>query len=166
MPIIGNVIGSASSGGAKTVSTVVEAPTIATFSLRDTAAVVGNMIGGGGSAPKTMVLRTENGEEMIAVFVGNEVIFDAVPDDIREGKVAASAHGKVVGVKVIPEYTRSYALIDTSNGLCLGTFAGTTSVDDSKFIEIDDYDEEYISKYYINGSWYEDSAGTIPWSLL
>ena len=31
-------------------------------------------------------------------------------------------------------------------------------------IEIPVYDKNYLMKYYINGAWYEDAAGTIPWT--
>jgi hypothetical protein len=31
-------------------------------------------------------------------------------------------------------------------------------------VQLPVYDEEYLGKYYINGSWYEDAEGTIPWT--
>ena len=31
------------------------------------------------------------------------------------------------------------------------------------WINVPVYDTGYVFKYYINGSWYEDAAGTIPW---
>ena len=35
---------------------------------------------------------------------------------------------------------------------------------ENNLVAIPVYDEEYLFKYYINGNWYEDEAGTIPWS--
>lgn len=61
-------------------------------------------------------------------------------------------------------YAYNYAVIDLATGLCTGV--QTTTVDCSaepSFIEIPVYDPEYCMKYYINGNWYEDAAGTIPW---
>ena len=48
---------------------------------------------------------------------------------------------------------------------CIGVI--TTTIDRSgeeDLIPIPVYDEEYGFKYYINGNWYEDAAGTIPWT--
>ena len=60
-------------------------------------------------------------------------------------------------------YHYNYAQID-STGLCLGVQTTTYEiVDNPLFVEIPVYDEEYIFKYYINGAWYEDAEGTIPW---
>lgn len=52
----------------------------------------------------TYLLVDENGVEVPAVFVENETIFTAGPDDIRDGKVAANGYGIVVGTKDIPAY--------------------------------------------------------------
>lgn len=62
-------------------------------------------------------------------------------------------------------YAYNYAQIDLTTGLCIGV--QTTTVDCSAepdLVEIPVYDEEYLFKYYINGAWYEDAAGTIPWT--
>lgn len=62
-------------------------------------------------------------------------------------------------------YAYNYAQIDLATGLCLGV--QTTTVDCSEdpcMIAIPVYDENYLFKYYINGAWYEDAAGTIPWT--
>jgi hypothetical protein len=59
----------------------------------------------------------------------------------------------------------NYATIDPDTGMCIQV--ETTSADcsgDPTLVEIPVYDEEYICKYYINGAWYEDAAGTIPWT--
>ena len=63
-------------------------------------------------------------------------------------------------------YAYHYALIDPETGLCLGVQTTTQWYDaanDPEFVEIPVYDEEYIFKYYIDGNWYEDAEGTIPW---
>lgn len=71
-------------------------------------------------------------------------------------------------------YAYAYAEIDNTTGMCIGMFtssspdeAGPTS-ENTTVISIPVYDEGYAFKYYINGNWYEDAAGTIPWqsSLL
>lgn len=66
-------------------------------------------------------------------------------------------------------YAYHYAEIDDATGLCIGVMtssnpdcAGPTSVG-STYITIEVYDPEFIFKYYLNGSWYEDAEGTIPW---
>lgn len=162
MAIVGNVIGSASSGGAKLPTVQNEAAPMSVFALRNAAVpVVGNMIGGSGGAPKMFILQNEDGQEIPVVLVGSEIVFTANANDIREGKIAASAHGVVTGTNVMPDYNYIYALINADN-MCTGLFVGTVAISDSKFINITVYDRNYISKYYINGSWYEDPAGTIP----
>ena len=67
-------------------------------------------------------------------------------------------------------YAYKYAEIDDATGMCLGVMT-SSSPDDAgptlsgpTWIEIPVYDEEYIFKYYINGNWYEDAEGTIPWT--
>ena len=61
-------------------------------------------------------------------------------------------------------YAYNYAEIDLETGLCLGVRSCTYEIDDPSCIEIPVNDPEYIFKYYINGEWYEDEAGTIPWT--
>lgn len=61
-------------------------------------------------------------------------------------------------------YAYNYAQIDLETGLCLGVQSTTVDCsEDPCMIEIPVYDENYLFKYYINGAWYEDAAGTIPW---
>ena len=63
------------------------------------------------------------------------------------------------------QYYYKYAEIDLETNMCIGVHTFTYSAeDDPRFVEIPVYDEEYIFKYYINGSWYEDPDGTIPWT--
>lgn len=50
------------------------------------------------------ILVMEDGTEIPAVVVGEETKFDATPDDIRLGKIAATNSGVTVGEKVIPGY--------------------------------------------------------------
>jgi hypothetical protein len=65
-------------------------------------------------------------------------------------------------------YAYNYAEIDPSTGMCVGVVTTTAEGHTENFVEIPVYDEEYCFKYYINGNWYEDAEGTIPWesSLL
>lgn len=65
-------------------------------------------------------------------------------------------------------YAYNYAEIDPATGMCVGVITKTSEGAAENFVEIPVYDEEYIMKYYINGNWYEDPEGTIPWvsSLL
>lgn len=62
-----------------------------------------------------------------------------------------------------------YAEIDLETNMCIGVHS-TSSPNPAgeEFVSIPVYDEEYIMKYYIDGNWYEDEEGTIPWesSLL
>lgn len=58
-----------------------------------------------------------------------------------------------------------YAEIELDTGLCIGVHS-TSSPNPAgeEFIAIPVFDEEYLFKYYINGNWYEDEEGTIPWT--
>lgn len=60
-------------------------------------------------------------------------------------------------------YAYNYAEIDPSTGMCIGVYSQTDICDSPNFIEIPVNDTEYLLKYYINGNWYEDAEGTIPW---
>lgn len=67
-------------------------------------------------------------------------------------------------------YAYNYAEIDDATGMCIGihtssngdaagpTGSGTT------YISVPVYDGDYLLKYYIDGNWYEDAEGTIPWT--
>ena len=58
--------------------------------------ICGNMIGG--TAPlKTVKLIDEDGNEIIGVIVGSEIVFTAEDSDVRKGKVYASDNGVSVG---------------------------------------------------------------------
>lgn len=61
----------------------------------------------------------------------------------------------------------NFAEIDPATNMCI--CVETTSNPNAKdglpnWVEIPAYDEEYLFKYYINGAWYEDAAGTTPWT--
>lgn len=57
-----------------------------------------------------------------------------------------------------------YAVIDLETRQCYTVCTYTIFIDDPAFIEIDTLNFDYMDKYYIDGSWYEDEEGTIPWS--
>ena len=64
-------------------------------------------------------------------------------------------------------YAYHYAEIDLETNMCVGVQTTTREMDVSQYpdwVEIPVYDEEYCFKYYINGEWYEDPEGTIPWT--
>lgn len=65
-------------------------------------------------------------------------------------------------------YAYNYATIDPETNMCVDV--QTTTYDCSGnpdygtyLIELEVCDPEYLFKYYINGEWYEDAEGTIPW---
>ena len=61
----------------------------------------------------------------------------------------------------------NYAEIELDTGLCIAVETTSMQLDLNRYpemIEIPVYDEDYIDKYYLNGSWYEDPEGTIPWT--
>lgn len=60
-------------------------------------------------------------------------------------------------------YAYNYAQIDLSTGMCIGVVTRTYESTQEDLIPIPVYDENYLLKYYINGNWYEDAEGTIPW---
>ena len=62
------------------------------------------------------------------------------------------------------QYAYNYALIDET-GFCYEVRSTSRNCDGEEgYIAIPEYNNDYIFKYYINGAWYEDAAGTIPWS--
>lgn len=62
-----------------------------------------------------------------------------------------------------PRLYYKYAEIDVDTGECVGLRTQTYPIDNPALIPIEVSDENYIGKYYINGEWYEDAEGTIPW---
>ena len=63
-----------------------------------------------------------------------------------------------------PRLYNFYAHIDLENGECIGVRRTTETINHPSMISIPVYDEAYSGKFYINGNWYEDAAGTIPWT--
>ena len=57
-----------------------------------------------------------------------------------------------------------YATIVVDTGECIGVRRTTQVINNPAVISIPVYDDEYIGKFYINGAWYEDAEGIIPWS--
>lgn len=63
-------------------------------------------------------------------------------------------------------YAYNYAQIDPNTNMCINVQSRMTEIDleaNPDWVEIPVNDINYLMKYYINGEWYEDAAGTIPW---
>lgn len=64
-------------------------------------------------------------------------------------------------------YAYNFAYIDPVTNMCIEVFTCTDpnegNRDDVIVVQLDVYDPEYGCKYYINGNWYVDAEGTIPW---
>lgn len=76
--------------------------------------IVGNIVGGGGSIPKTYILQTEDGQEIPAVLTEEEVDITATANDIRLGKIAVTENGVIEGSKIIPAcHTRRGTVVVT-----------------------------------------------------
>lgn len=63
-----------------------------------------------------------------------------------------------------PRLHNFYAYIDVENGECLGVQRTTDIINNPAMIPIPVYDTHYVGKFYLNGAWYEDAEGTIPWT--
>lgn len=67
-------------------------------------------------------------------------------------------------------FAYNFAEIEDATGMCLGVVSTTDPEQEgptaggTTYVVIPVYDEEYIFKYYIDGNWYEDAEGTIPWT--
>ena len=64
-------------------------------------------------------------------------------------------------------FAYNYAFVDPSTNMCLEFQSSSAPITENSFyiiVEVPVNDPEYIAKYYINGEWYEDAAGTIPWT--
>lgn len=57
-----------------------------------------------------------------------------------------------------------YAVLQEGSTECVNVCTAARAINDPTYIEIDTLNFDYIGKHYINGAWYEDAAGTIPWS--
>lgn len=62
-------------------------------------------------------------------------------------------------------YAYNFAYIDPATNMCFEVRTTTDPIQGTYegWIEIPVYDVEYVGKFYINGNWYEDAEGTIPW---
>lgn len=69
--------------------------------------VNGNTVGGIG-LERTYILQDAHGNEFVGVMVDNDVVFNATPNDVRKGKIAANETGVFVGEKIIPKYYTTY----------------------------------------------------------
>lgn len=59
----------------------------------------------------------------------------------------------------------NYVEIDPETNMCIDFM--TTSHEETErenIIQVPVNDPEYLGKYYINGEWYEDAEGIIPWT--
>lgn len=65
--------------------------------------IYGNMVGGA-SLAQVRIIQDAEGNEVPAVLVEQETVFDATPNDIRAGKLAATEQGVTRGTKDIPAY--------------------------------------------------------------
>ena len=62
-------------------------------------------------------------------------------------------------------YAYNYAFVDPVTNMCTDFISTSAPItDEPNAVEVPVNDPEYICKYYINGAWYEDAAGTIPWT--
>lgn len=59
----------------------------------------------------------------------------------------------------------NYAGIDLETGRCRSCGTYSYEINDPAFIAIPYASDEYVGKYYHDGSWYEDAEFTIPWSI-
>ena len=66
-------------------------------------------------------------------------------------------------MSIQPRLYYNYAEIDPETNMCVGVMTSSYGEIGGNYVSIPVYDEEYIFKYYINGVWYEDEAGTISW---
>ena len=80
--------------------------------------IYGNTVGGSGGSGigKTFIIEDAAGNELVGIVVDEQVVFDAGPNDIRAGKVAATQNGVTIGEKVIPSYNTSEGFKLIPNG--------------------------------------------------
>lgn len=94
------------------------------------AKIYGNTVGATGGLPKSFLLETEDGVQLVGVTVGEETVFDATPNDVREGKTYAGDDGVKIGEKIIPSY-------NTTEGIVLAPVGSDCSI---QLQEQDKYD--------------------------
>ena len=59
--------------------------------------ISGNMVGSYSQLGKTFILEDADGNELMGVVVGSEMLFTAEDSDVRKGKVYASDNGVSIG---------------------------------------------------------------------
>lgn len=59
----------------------------------------------------------------------------------------------------------NYAIIDLETGRCRACLTMSYEVDDPAYIVVPRAYDDYVGKYYHDGSWYEDAEFTIPWTI-
>lgn len=59
--------------------------------------ICGNVVGGSSGFAKTYVIEDMDGNTYTGVVVDDIILFDATPEDLAVGKVAASNSGIIVG---------------------------------------------------------------------
>ena len=69
--------------------------------------ISGNLVGSYSQLGKTFIIEDGDGNEITAVVVGQETVFTATDNDVREGYVYAGDGGVSIGTKNIPAY-RTY----------------------------------------------------------
>lgn len=60
----------------------------------------------------------------------------------------------------------TYAYVDPTTKMCMEVRSMSYPPEslDENWVQIPVNDENYLLKYYIDGNWYEDAEGTIPWT--
>lgn len=71
--------------------------------------IAGNMVGSYSQMGKTFILTDSDGNEITGVVVGQEQVFTAGDNDVREGLVYAGDSGVSTGTKEILEYRTTYS---------------------------------------------------------
>lgn len=66
-------------------------------------------------------------------------------------------------------YAYTYAQIDPATNMCIHVQSRSDELSEeimaaNNLVLLPVNDPEYCLKYYINGNWYEDAEGTIPWT--
>lgn len=84
--------------------------------------------------PTTFIVTDDTGNEAVGNYVGEEPIFTATANDIREGVVAATSDGITVGTKVIPSYNTSegYKVISKGQEFKIDGLVGLNRYDYTK----------------------------------
>ena len=59
--------------------------------------IYGNIVGGGSGFEETYIIEDIDGNTYTGVVVDDIILFDAQPEDLKAGKVAASDAGIIVG---------------------------------------------------------------------